>query len=384
MPDAPVAPGILGEAIFVTHDGLTAEGSGALVAIADNVSLVEFRDATNGIDHLPPRGSFAFTATWIAIDGAEAMLLGAVMRERDAMKRPGFFGICRAVPPREFHDRDYEELIARFREGYAFHRDRYSKTRHSDEIGFLEHHPGRGPDLRALTDVGATAVYVRGDDAEDEAEAAHRLWQMVRETGRPALLWNVPDGPHPVLDDAAVDREIDRSRAAPDRVQDTGKRRQDMAHRMSTPPPDMGHSAERRARFEQRTRHLAHPRPRSITVEQEDYLIGLIQFVTAQSGPPAGRSAAPPPASAPASPPFGAGTDVFSRHPSRRRLADAASMPLLLAAGFALIVLLVAILAVTTMRDADGAPSAPAPAVVAPQSPAPVPDPPPGSSPPPD
>ncbi|MFG5379707.1 hypothetical protein [Yoonia sp. R2-816] len=287
---AETLPETLGDAVFVTHDGLTAEGGGLLSSIADYVGIVEFRDMHGSIDHLPPEGELAFFGRVIRANGQEVMLLGAVTRASDAMGRPGFLGVCFAVETAAYDHSHIEAIIPFLKAARSHHETEFRHKRHSEFIGLIQPESGASYKLDLVMRDQESKVYVRGAEPS-EHEAVLRLWELVETCRRPTILWNTRSGPYPVLTDEITKQES----LTAVRVRELSERqKREAAHLEQRHRDQIGmggsqdadvvnHSTDRQLRFERRSMLLRFPRPDGIDVEFEDYLIGLIQFVHDQT-----------------------------------------------------------------------------------------------------
>lgn len=341
----------LGEAVFVTHDGLTAEGSGCLGSVADHVQIVEFRDSTGGIDHLPPRGNIAFFGSWVEIDRRETMLLGVLTREKDAMGRPGFFGVCQAVEPGDYTVLDYHALMRMFNEGHKHYRETFRQTRHADMIGFLEQDSAGDATLRPLSFEAGFSVFIRGDEP-DEGAVVLRLWNLVESTRVTTLLWNVMDGPHPNLSESAARQEIARVAAARRPPPEEQFAASERSTAYCTGPENVGMTrSDREERFLKRGSVLRFPRPEGVSVELEDYFIALADFVVTErqagSAPPIPPAKARPGEDGGLSSVFGRSSHGGARDFISDHLAG------LLAGGLALILLAFVLGAVLTFSGSE-------------------------------
>lgn len=301
---------VLGEAVFITHDGLTVEGTGWLTSLPDHINVVEFRDASGSVEHLPPKGKIAFFGSPLAVDGDRAILLGAVTRMNDAMGRPGFFGVALAVPIVAFEARHYERLMQFWHAAFAHCEATFRQTRHSDRIGYLKQTDQSNYLLRPANPEAAPIVYIRGE-GEDEVAAVMRLWQVVQESGVTCLLWNTATGPHEALTKELAARVFRQAKSVRDRAAHPSAQgrhaRANADGNSAFGQPDAVRSAvanmmndqerqqndtNRMQKFRQRTPHLRYARPKGFGVEYEDYLIGLIEFVNRETVRPSSRAAA--------------------------------------------------------------------------------------------
>jgi len=298
---------VLGKAVFITHDGLTVEGSGWLTSLPDHINVVEFRDASGSVEHLPPKGKIAFFGSPLAVDGDRAILLGAVTRMNDAMGRPGFFGVALAVPIVAFEERHYESLMQFWQAALAHCETRFRQTRHSDRIGYLKQTDQSNYLLRPANPEAAPIVYIRGE-GEKEVAAVMRLWEVVQESGVTCLLWNTASGPYQALTNELAARVFLQAKSARDRA---AHRSAHHAQSNSDGNSAFGHpnlvrsavanmmndqemqenDTNRTQKFWQRTPHLRYARPKDVGVEYEDYLIGLIEFVNRETVSPSNRAA---------------------------------------------------------------------------------------------
>lgn len=283
-------PDTLGKAVFVTHDGLTAEGCGRLSSIADNFTVVEFRDAHGNVSHLPPEGDLAFFGTVIFIDNQKVTLIGAVTRASDAMGRPGFLGVCFAIETGNFDQSHVDAIIPFLKAARNHHETTFRHKRHTDHIGLLQPDPNTHYELLPVTRDQSFETYIRGTESS-EHDAVFRLWNLVEEIEQPILLWNRKEGQYATLNDQLAEQLVQDARHAREmrasEEQEQARLIQQHIAQSETEFPEgegFEHRAtERQVRFDQRSTRLKYPRPNGISVDHEDYLIGLIQFVVEQS-----------------------------------------------------------------------------------------------------
>lgn len=276
----------VGEAVFVTQDGLVAEGSGLLSSIADHFSIVEFRDSHGNVDHLPPSGKLAFFGSLIAVADEPTLLLGVVTTVKDAMGRPGFFGAAIAAQTTNLSSKHYEQLMHLFSASFEYYKTTFRHTRHSETFGFLQSDTGSNHALHRLDPQTGFSIYARGNE-KDELESVLLLWDLTATTGKTTMLWNLPEAPYETLTDIVVDDEMERlqkSEQAAEKAQEPA----DLVRSLVAKDAASYSATDKRSEiFKERTAYLKYPRPTEITPEFEDYFIGLIQFVNDQSVAPA-------------------------------------------------------------------------------------------------
>lgn len=269
-------PDTLGEAVFVTHDGLTAEGGGWLSSISDCVEVVEFRDANGSIDHLPPVGEIAFFGSVVSAVGQKVLLIGAVTRMSDAMNRPGFMGVCFAVERGTLQNAHVHAILPFLKTARQHHQEVYRHKRHTNEIGLLPSDPHTNHHIKPLENRQNFEIFIRGVNAS-EVETVMRLWSLAESTERTTLLWNTKQGGYPVLSGALVEQRILEANTERARVKA-------VLDQYSEVDDGRLPNSDRLDKFNQRGHLLGYARPSGVDVEFEDYLIGLIQFVNDQSG----------------------------------------------------------------------------------------------------
>lgn len=284
-----------GEAIFVTHDGLISEGEEGLTGISDTIHLVEFRDSEGKTDHLPPRRVLAFFATPISIGDMPATLLGAVTRERDAMGRPGFFGVCQAIKADEYKPENYDDLIRLFNAGHQFYHQTFRQQRHADTIGFLTQDKDDQYALTARSKISELKVFIRDEQTDNEV-VLRRMLELSERTGQKLLLWDATEGPYEALTSDLANSLIARAEAQrrAREAEIEAQRRQMAEAQLSMDPAGFRDDFQtvdlsREEKFDARARLLRYPRPRQVSVEFEEYLIALIEVVLDENSSSSGR-----------------------------------------------------------------------------------------------
>lgn len=334
--DAPV----LGLAVFATGDGLVAEGEGQLSTIHDHKALLEFRDGVGAMENLPPDGAPALFRIPVMIDATPGILLGVVSTKSDAMGRAGFKGVCIGVSRGKIRPVEhFDRLFDFWMHSQQYLANKFRQLRHVDSIGLLK------PDLTKRTRLivnGQAGVFRHflNEKGVDERTAFQRLCELSPQVGS-VLLWLAVDGPHHALTDALVAKY---NATVPQQDEDERQYPPGATNQGRYYSENDAHAEERQRRFRERAGHLRFPRPENVTVEMEDYLIGLVELVLKergrqQSGPiERGRNVVP-------SSPF---EDLarFRPHSSRiwgRRVQNLASTNLILIGGFVAVLLAIII-----------------------------------------
>lgn len=281
--------GRFGTAVFVTQDGLTAEGDGDLSYVSENVGILDLRDSLSETPHLAPEPDPVLFVSLIQIGHEKRLLLGMAKSTSDAMGRSGFIGAAVLVDYRDADPASHIRFVdTLYNDWLNYFETSYRKVRHSHEIGFLKPMQDAPLALKRLS-AGSDFPTFSSSEERDSWKAAFnlaaRLAKAKDEDASAVILWPMPSDLHPELDELLtikLEERAQESHAARMRKiklkQEEAKKQANIEAQFQTQATNFERStypnyvSERQRRFHERTSYLE-PRPPEITVEYEDYLI---------------------------------------------------------------------------------------------------------------
>jgi len=269
---SPIRTSALGDAVFLTHDGLMAEGNGYLSALQHKTELVEFRSSNGDDAYLPKDGSPVLFLKSVLVNNEHAWLFGVVCREKDASGRMGFLGACRLLDSEERNLTQHaEEVFEQFDHFVEFRRTVLSRARHPSSLGFIPQTTGKHADLKTLGEGAFHALSVESSNITSrDAQLMCRLAAVLPSHADTLILWTSSTDMLPALTEEGV---LAREAMHADILVTQQAERQ---RRIADNP--------RQIAFDRRTHALRYPRPDGVLPEEEDYFIGLILLVIEEVG----------------------------------------------------------------------------------------------------
>lgn len=264
---SPIATATLGDAVFLTHDGLMAEGNGYLSTLQHKTELVEFRSSNGDDAYLPKDGSEVFFLRAIRVNNEPAWLFGVVRREKDASGRTGFLGVCRLLDSEERDlSQHAEDVSQHFGSFVEHHRTVLSRARHPSSLGFIPQTTVKQAELQTFGEGAYHALSVESSTITTrDIYLMRRLAGVLPSQADTLILWPSPTNALPILtEESVVAKEVMQA----DMI---AARQAERQHSAAVHP--------RQIAFDRRTHALRYPRPDGVIPEYEDYFIGLIQLV---------------------------------------------------------------------------------------------------------
>ena len=321
--------GRFGTAVFVTQDGLTAEGDGLLSYASDNVPIFELRDGSTQMLHLAPEGTMTIFVSPVLVNNEIMLILGLAERARDAMGRSGVIGLGVLISQKDEDASRHVQHLRKASDAWtAFVDTEFRSKRHSGDIGYLTRSKDAPHRLtRSYSGIDFPAfTLAEGDDWKTGVNLAVQLALHRYDSASAVMIWPFQSDDHAPLTARLVTQTATEEKQRRDelrarqeemrREQERQRRleeqrlsqRSDFANDLMGQPArsyEAQHFADQAARYSapsepvrqnsraeqfQRRSPLVEPRPSWVDVTTEDYLIRLIRLVLDETGATPPRS----------------------------------------------------------------------------------------------